>query len=133
MPETTDPKDSGDRTPQQSPPTTTKDPTYCNKDLTQPKINIFKRYHLESEEANHRLGEHIHNIYSLQRTCMQNTPRSLHFYFLRSISNSSGKTSWHHTPKKLTFLITFIRALHVSHLDFHSNLLTGPFLALSSP
>ena len=62
---------------------------------------------------------------------MQNTPRSLHFYFLRSISNSSGKTSWHHTPKKLTFLITFIRALHVSHLDFHSNLLPGPFLDLS--
>lgn len=72
MPETTDPKDSGAHTPQQSPPTTTKDPTYCNKDLTQPKINIFKRYHLESEEANHRLGEHIHSIYSLQRTCMQN-------------------------------------------------------------
>ena len=72
MPGTTDPKHSGAHTPQQSPPTTTKDPTYCNEDQIQPKINTFKRYHLESEEANHKLGEHIHSIYNLQRTSMQN-------------------------------------------------------------
>ena len=34
--------------------------------------------------------------------------------------------------KMFTFLIASIRALHVCHLDFHSNLLTGLFLALSS-